>query len=84
MKHGVDAEKVSRAYGQLFGTIDFENRDDLTNEEFKRTGMKTNIGELQIGNSSFKVNLNDLRRLEELISGINEVVFKKYKLGLMR
>lgn len=83
-KYGMSTEHTTKAFGELFSTIDFNLNDELTNENFRNQGKKTKVGTLEISNKSFNVNLHDLYQIMETCQNAINTIYKKYQLGLMR
>lgn len=84
LKYGINTEKTEKAFGKLFTTIDFNLNDFLTNENFRNSGKKTEVGILDIGGNQFNVNVHDLYRIVETCQSAIDVIYKKYQIGLMR
>ena len=77
-------KKKVRRYGDVFGTIDFECRQSISETEFKDKGERAVIGEFQIGGKTFPVTISELKRIAETADAAVETTVKKYKLGRMR
>ena len=77
----MDQKKV-KGYGKLFGTIDFEAKKGVTKGNFNLTQRGVVVGTLFIGNKEFPITLAELQRLGETTKLANELISKKYRLGL--
>lgn len=63
-------------------SIDFEINENFNSEDFKNSSSK-NIGELVINNQRFQMSQSDLDYLTDTCNRASEIIYKKYKLGLM-
>lgn len=77
----MDPKKI-QSKGKLFGSIDFEPLEGVTQGTFNLTNRGTVIGHLYIGNSKFPVTLSELDRISETCNNAGEIIFKKYRLNL--
>lgn len=83
MTNGMNPKKVER-FGRLFGTIDFEVSNTLTNEQLQKTGRRSIVGEFKIGGHSFPITLEELDRLIETAESATSVINKGYRIGRFR
>jgi len=77
-------QKYVRKYGKLYGSIDFEVKENLSNELFKKQPNKPVVGKLMIGGKTFDVTYQELDMIQRTLQSAKETVNKKYKLGMMR
>lgn len=63
-------------------SIDFIINENFNSTDFKNTSNK-NVGELIINNQRFHMTQSDLDYLADTCQRANEIIYKKYKLGLM-
>jgi|TARA_B100000287_G_C20047347_1_gene548919 hypothetical protein len=77
-------QKYVRKYGKLYGSIDFEVKENLSNEVFKKQPNKPVVGKLMIGGKTFDVTYQELDMIQRTLQSAKETVNKKYKLGMMR
>ena len=77
-----DQKKV-RKYGKLYGTIDFEVNDSIS-EHYFENNEKPVVGKLHIGSKTFDVTYQELDQIQRTLQAAKEVVNKRYKLGFMR
>ena len=77
-------QKYVRKYGKLYGSIDFEVKENLSNEVFKKQPNKPVVGKLMIGGKTFDVTFQELDQIQRTLQAAKEVVNKRYKLGFMR
>ena len=78
----MDQDKV-RKYGKLFGSIDFECNHKITEDEFKNNPQCPVVGQLTIGGRTFDMTMDELTHLEQTCADAQEVVMKRYRLGMM-
>ena len=77
-------QKHVRKYGKLYGSIDFEVKDNISAELFKKQPNKPVIGKLMIGGKTFDVTYQELDMIARTMETAKEVVNRKYKMGMMR
>ena len=77
-------QKYVRKYGKLYGSIDFEVKENLSNEVFKKQPNKPVVGKLMIGGKTFDVTYQELDMIQKTLQTAKETVSKRYKLGYMR
>ena len=82
MSSAMDQNKV-RKYGKLFGSIDFECNDKVSADVFHQDPSSPVIGTLMIGGKTFNVTLYELKHLEQTCRDAQDVVMKRYRLGMM-
>ena len=78
-----DQKKVKR-YGKLYGTIDFDVNESVSQEMFEKVPEKPTIGRLEIGGKSFDVTFQELDMLAETIDAAKKTVLMRYRMGMMR
>jgi len=81
--HAYDQKYVQK-YGKLYGSIDFEVKENLSAEVFKKQPNKPVVGKLMIGGKTFDVTYQELDQIQRTLATAKEVVNKRYKLGFMR
>jgi hypothetical protein len=77
-------QKYVKKYGKLYGSIDFEVKENLSAEVFRKQPNKPVVGKLMIGGKTFDVTFQELDQIQKTLQAAKEVVNKKYKLGMMR
>jgi len=77
-----DQKKVSK-YGKLYGSIDFEINDSIS-EHYFENNEKPVIGKLHIGNKTFDVTYDELDVIAKTLYAAKDVVNRKHKMGMMR
>ena len=77
-------QKYVRRYGALYGSIDFEINEHVSQKQFEDTPEKPVIGKLMIGGKTFDVTYQELDMIQKTLQGAKECVNKRYKLGYMR
>jgi hypothetical protein len=77
-----DQKKV-RKYGKLYGSIDFEVSDSISQHYFENN-EKPVVGKLHIGGKTFDVTYQELDMIARTMSTAKDTVNRKYKMGLMR
>tara|TARA_R100000008_G_C3559587_1_gene155304 strand:+ start:842 stop:1108 length:267 start_codon:yes stop_codon:yes gene_type:complete len=77
-------QKYVRKYGKLYGSIDFEVKENISGELFKKQPNKPVVGKLMIGGKSFDVTYQELDQIQRTLAAAKDVVNKRYKLGYMR
>jgi TPP-dependent 2-oxoacid decarboxylase len=77
-------QKYVKKYGKLYGSIDFEVKENLSAEVFRKQPNKPVVGKLMIGGKSFDVTFQELDQIQRTLQAAKEVVNKKYKIGMMR
>ena len=78
-----DQKKVKR-YGKLYGTIDFDVNESLSQEMFEKVPEKPTVGRLEIGGKKFDVTFQELDMLAETIDAAKKTVLMRYRMGMMR
>tara|TARA_B100001094_G_scaffold326649_1_gene383221 strand:+ start:2064 stop:2327 length:264 start_codon:yes stop_codon:yes gene_type:complete len=77
-----DQKKV-RKYGKLYGSIDFEINDSIS-EKYFENNEKPVVGKLHIGNKTFDVTFQELDMIARTLHLAKDTVNRKYKMGMMR
>jgi hypothetical protein len=77
-------QKYVRKYGKLYGSIDFDINENVSQELFKNQPEKPVIGKLMIGGKTFDVTYQELDQIQRTLQTAKETVNKRYKLGMMR
>jgi len=77
-------QKHVRKYGKLYGSIDFEVNENVSEKLFEKQPNKPVIGKLMIGGKTFDVTYQELDQIQKTLQSAKEVVNKRYKLGFMR
>lgn len=80
-RHGIDNEQVTKSYGPVFGSIDFEPTP-ITKELFQMKGNKSNAGTFHIGGKQFNLTLAELDRVIETCQNAKSVFWQKFKFGV--
>ena len=76
-------QKRVRKYGKLYGSIDFEVSDSISQHYFENN-EKPVVGKLHIGGKIFDVTYQELDMIARTMSTAKDTVNRKYKMGLMR
>jgi hypothetical protein len=76
-------QKKVRKYGKLYGSIDFEVNDSIS-EHYFENNEKPVVGKLHIGGKTFDVTFQELDMIAKTMGVAKDVVNRKYKLGMMR
>ena len=76
-------QKRVRKYGKLYGSIDFEVSDTIS-EHYFENNEKPVVGKLHIGGKTFDVTYQELDMIAKTMNTAKETVNKRYKLGMMR
>jgi len=79
--YAMDQKRV-KAYGRIFGSIDFEVKDGIAKEVFTRDRKKTIVGTIHLDGRSFDLTLAEIQRIAETCNNAADVVMKKYRLSL--
>tara|TARA_R110001592_G_C13062435_1_gene741108 strand:+ start:129 stop:392 length:264 start_codon:yes stop_codon:yes gene_type:complete len=77
-----DQKKV-RKYGKLYGSIDFEINDKIT-EHYFENDEKPVVGKLHIGNRTFDVTYQELDMIQKTLQTAKDTVNRKHKMGMLR
>jgi hypothetical protein len=77
-------QKYVKRYGKLYGSIDFEVKENLSAELFRKQPNKPVVGKLMIGGKTFDVTFQELDMIQKTLQAAKETVNKKYKMGMMR
>jgi len=77
-----DQKKV-RKYGKLYGSIDFEVNDSISQHYFENN-EKPVVGKLHIGGKNFDVTYQELDMIQRTLGTAKDTVNRKHKMGLMR
>ena len=76
-------QKRVRKYGKLYGSIDFEVSDTIS-EKYFETNETPIVGKLHIGGKTFDVTYQELDAIARTMGLAKDTVNRKYKLGMMR
>ena len=76
-------QKRVRKYGKLYGSIDFEVSDTIS-EHYFENNEKPVVGKLHIGGKTFDVTYQELDMIARTMNTAKDTVNRKYKLGMMR
>jgi hypothetical protein len=76
-------QKKVRKYGKLYGSIDFEVSDTISQHYFENN-EKPVVGKLHIGGKTFDVTYQELDMIARTMNTAKDVVNRKYKMGMMR
>lgn len=77
-------QKYVKRYGKLYGSIDFEINENVSQELFEKQPNKPVIGKLMIGGKTFDVTYQELDQIQRTLQTAKETVNKRYKMGMMR
>ena len=77
-------QKHVRKYGKLYGSIDFEVNENVSQKVFEDSKQKPVVGKLMIGGKTFDVTYQELDMIQKTLGTAKETVNKRYKLGMMR
>lgn len=77
-------QKYVKRYGKLYGSIDFEINENVSQELFKKQPTKPVVGKLMIGGKTFDVTYQELDMIARTMKTAKETINKRYKLGMMR
>ena len=77
-------QKHVRRYGKLYGSIDFEINEHISEELFRKQPEKPVVGKLMIGGKTFDVTYQELDMIQKTLQTAKDVVNKRYKMGYMR
>ncbi len=80
-RHAIDNERVTKSYGSMFGTIDFEP-NEISKQVLQMEGNKANAGKFHIGGKEFNVTLAELDRIIETCQNAKSVFWQKFKFGV--
>ena len=76
-------KKRARKLGKLYGSIDFEVSDTIS-EHYFENNEKPIVGKLHIGGKTFDVTYQELDAIARTMGLAKDTVNRKYKLGMMR
>jgi len=68
----------------LYGTIDFDINETVSQDMFEKVPEKPIIGRLEIGGKRFDVTFQELDMLAETIAEAKKVVLMRYRMGMMK
>jgi len=77
-------KKTADRNGKLYGSIDFEINENLSQTIFEKVELKPVVGKLEIGGRRFEVTYQELDLLTETISEAKKVIQMRYKMGMMK
>ena len=75
-------KKKARKLGKLYGSIDFEVSDTISEKYFENHEAPV-VGKLHIGGKVFEVTLPELDQIARTMNNAKDTVHRKYKMGLM-
>ena len=76
-------QKRVRKYGKLYGSIDFEVSETIS-EHYFENNEKPVVGKLHIGGKTFDVTYQELDMIARTMNTAKDTVNRKYKMGMMR
>jgi|TARA_R100000152_G_C6595715_1_gene54610 hypothetical protein len=76
-------QKRVRKYGKLYGSIDFEVSDTIS-EHYFENNEKPVVGKLHIGGKTFDVTYQELDMIARTMNTAKDTVNRKHRMGLMR
>ena len=76
-------QKKVRKYGKLYGSIDFEINDSIS-EHYFENNEKPVVGKLHIGGKTFDVTYQELDMIARTMNTAKDTVNRKHRMGLMR
>ena len=76
-------QKRVRKYGKLYGSIDFEVSDTISEHYFENND-KPVVGKLHIGGKTFDVTYQELDMIARTMNTAKDTVNRKHRMGLMR
>jgi len=76
-------QKKIRKYGKLYGSIDFEVSDTIS-EHYFENNEKPVVGKLHIGGKTFDVTYQELDMIARTMNTAKDTVNRKHRMGLMR
>ncbi len=76
-------QKRVRKYGKLYGSIDFEINDNISQHYFENN-EKPVVGKLHIGGKTFDVTYQELDMIARTMSTAKDTVNRKHRMGMMR
>ncbi len=79
--YAMDQRNASR-HGKVFGSIDFEVKENISKDVFTTNRSKTVTGTLHLGGREFDLTLSEIRRIAETCKAAESVISKKYKMFL--
>jgi hypothetical protein len=78
-----DQKKVTR-YGKLYGSIDFEVNDKVSEYMFENMPEKPIIGKFEIGGKRFDMTYQELDLVIQTLEEAKKTVQMRYRMGMMR
>ena len=75
-------EKIKNR-GKLYGSIDFEVNETVSQQIFEKVELKPVVGTLEIGQKRFNMTMQELDLLAETIDAAKKVVMMRYRMGMM-
>ena len=76
-------QKKVRKYGKLYGSIDFEVNDSIS-EHYFENNEKPVVGKLHISGKTFDVTYQELDQIARTLYAAKDIVNRKFKMGMMR
>ena len=76
-------QKRVRKYGKLYGSIDFEINDNISQHYFENN-EKPVVGKLHIGGKTFDVTFQELDMIARTMETAKDTVNRKHRMGMMR
>jgi hypothetical protein len=80
MTNAMDQKKIRR-FGKLFGTIDFDIKENINPDVIKQKRSDTIVGKFHIAGKSFEVTLAELDRIIETAETAKSSFQKSYSMG---
>jgi hypothetical protein len=81
-RFGIDEKKVKRL-GKNYSSIDFDLKDNLTEDAYVTKGDYTPVGQFTIANKYFPVTIKELEKIEQTAREARTALLQAYRLGLM-
>lgn len=69
--------------GKYLSTIDFDINDKLTTETIRNNYSRIIVGELSIGDHSYRLNIEEIEHLIDTLQRSKDVLMKKYTMNIV-